>query len=167
MKKYLFLDIDGVLNHEEWYAKIIVGKMPPELSWPVCDFDPECVARVNKILKETGAVLVISSTWRIAEELPEIFERVGLPKEYKVTPKLLGQPRGLEIRHFLDNEGVPLGGGTYAIIDDDNDMLPLQKEHFFQTASCEYDDPYTENGGTGLTEKLADNIIKHLNEWQQ
>ena len=168
MKTWLFLDIDGVLNHEEWYVKITTGKMPEELSWPICDFDPECVARVNRILEETGATLVVTSTWRIAKDLPEIFERVGLPKEFMVTPRIWSKPRGEEIEMFLKEHDMDtfLCGKNYAILDDDNDFNHWQKMYcLFRTAVGEYDQTYEENGGTGLTEKLTEKVIKHLRKY--
>lgn len=159
MIKYLFLDIDGVLNHQDWYHKIRFSK-----KYPYRDFDPDCVNRVNRILNETGAKLVISSSWRLDSKLYATFEKVGLPTNFEKTPWVSDVIRGVEIQFFLDNEGYTLNGCTYAIIDDDDDMLPLQKEHFFRTAASPCDEPYERNGGTGLTEKLTNEIIKHLNE---
>lgn len=57
MNKYLFLDIDGVLNHDEWFESEQYKKH--QGNWQKSMFDPECVARVNKILEETGAELVV------------------------------------------------------------------------------------------------------------
>lgn len=54
MFKVIFLDIDGVLNaHEELDPKIMCGRIYPDK-----------VARLNMILEETGAMLVLSSAWR-------------------------------------------------------------------------------------------------------
>ena len=49
----LFLDIDGVLNGH--------GYNPESLS---CSIDTRCVACLNHILKQTDAMIVISSAWR-------------------------------------------------------------------------------------------------------
>lgn len=51
--KVLFLDIDGVLNGHE--------KHPDS---PYTTIRPDCVQRLNRVLKETGCNLVISSAWR-------------------------------------------------------------------------------------------------------
>lgn len=51
--KVLFLDIDGVLNGHE--------KLPGS---QYCGIRPDCVARLNHVLKETGAKIVVSSAWR-------------------------------------------------------------------------------------------------------
>ena len=85
MNKYLFLDIDGVLNHDEWFESDAYRKN--QTNWKVSMFDPKCVERVNTILQQTGAQLVVSSSWRDMTDLPEIFEHVGLPKSFYVTPR--------------------------------------------------------------------------------
>ena len=52
-KKILFLDIDGVVNSDNWYNKTR-GRSG--------DFDPEAIALLNQ-LKDIGAEVVISSSW--------------------------------------------------------------------------------------------------------
>jgi predicted mannosyl-3-phosphoglycerate phosphatase (HAD superfamily) len=62
--KVIFLDIDGVLcNHESISAGYKTRTAPEQ--------DPygphvDCVAALNRIIKETGAKIVVSSTWRHA-----------------------------------------------------------------------------------------------------
>lgn len=176
MNKYLFLDIDGVLNHDEWFGS-------PEYknnqsNWEVSMFDPKCVERVNKILQETWAELVVSSSWRSMSDLEKIFERVGLPFKFhrtmhadKIYPDL--DPirdlynddkrywRGSEIKHFLDNHPCK----SYVILDDDCDMLDSQMDHFIQTCGDRIYNPelYETNEGSGLTEKVMNKAIDILN----
>jgi hypothetical protein len=57
----IFLDIDGVLNHHETYR--LCAQRPGQTA-PADWLDPACVARVNALCERTGAVLVISSSWR-------------------------------------------------------------------------------------------------------
>ena len=71
MNKYLFLDIDGVLNHDKWFDSEHYKKH--QENWKKSMFDPECVARVNRILEVTGARLVVSSSWRTMGDLKEIY----------------------------------------------------------------------------------------------
>jgi hypothetical protein len=166
---WLFLDIDGVLNHQEWYESIR-GKMN-SMSYVATQFDPLCVERINRIVKETNANLVISSSWRSDDKLLEIFSEVGLPKpKYRTLSQTqshqLGYTtRGEEIEFFLkhmDNNHL-MFSKNYAIIDDDNDFTNFQKENcLFRTAASPCDGPYELNGGTGLTEILTEKIIKHL-----
>ena len=51
--KYLFLDIDGVLNHKDWYKNI------NKYDYKRREFDPECVNRVIKILEKTHNIIPI------------------------------------------------------------------------------------------------------------
>lgn len=50
---FVFLDIDGVLNAHESDPEVLCGQIHKDK-----------VQRLNRILRETGAMLVISSAWR-------------------------------------------------------------------------------------------------------
>ena len=166
MNKYLFLDIDGVLNHEKFYQnRFNLLKQHKEIpSYPLCEFD-----QVNRILDETNANLVISSSWRFDKDLKNILKKVGLRFDnFEITPYLCGQIRGLEIKKYIDdlllsdeykdkttfNERMhPEKVIRYCILDDDSDMLYDQRNNFVQTNAC----------GSGLTKRLANKVIKILN----
>lgn len=146
MTRLLFLDVDGVLNHETYYMERPVGDDRP---YPLSEFDPACVDRVNRILGETGACLVVSSSWRLdgCERLSAIFGAVGLPTEFGVTPLLPGRPRGEEIAAYMEDNPCD----SYAILDDDTDMLDCQMDNFVW---CHY--------YTGLTDARADKAVRIL-----
>ena len=55
--KVIFLDIDGVLNSEEYYESFPDGEFIPPI-------DPVCVERLKRIVDRTGAKLILSSSWR-------------------------------------------------------------------------------------------------------
>lgn len=167
MIKYLFLDIDGVLNHDVWFNS--PSYKNNQANWQVSMFDPACVERVNRILQETGAKLVVSSSWRDMKDLPEIFAGVGLPTEFDVTPYAdviypdafpitdffseetdIRYWRGSEIKWYLDHNAKE--DYTYCILDDDCDMLDEQLEYFVSTSNP-----------NGLTDKLTDKAIEILN----
>ena len=167
MVKYLFLDIDGVLNHDTWFNS--PSYKNTQANWQVSMFDPDCVKRVNRILQETGAKLVVSSSWRGMTDLPEIFAEVGLPTEFDITPFAcniypdafpitdffsdetdIRYWRGSEIKWYLDHNAKE--DYTYCILDDDYDILEEQLEYFVCTSNPQ-----------GLTDKLADRVIKILN----
>jgi hypothetical protein len=164
--KYLFLDIDGVMNHEQWLHLAYKQKLPSPEFW----FDPVCVDRLNRILSETGAKLVISSSWRSDPNLKEQFAKVGLPTEFDCTINLfkshfLGYTiRGEEIDHYLKEHGVDIHSKhQYVILDDDNDFTPWQRKNtLFRAAATPFDEPYKRNEGSGLTEYLTEQIIKYL-----
>lgn len=187
--KYLFLDIDGVLNHDEWFESD--GYKKNQGNWKVSMFDPKCVERVNKILEETGAKLVVSSSWRSMTDLEEIFAGVGLPTKFDRTPHAdqlypkedpndkylnpIGSEwsgwddldikywRGSEIKWWLDHNAIE--PYTYCILDDDTDMLEEQRDNFICTCGdrIHRSELYKINGGSGLTKKVMKMAIMILN----
>lgn len=172
MNKYLFLDIDGVLNHDEWFESD--DYRHHQQNWRVSMFDPKCVERVNTILRETGAKLVVSSSWRSMSDLEEIFEGVGLPTEFDVTPHadmIYSREeyhedsevfwRGSEIKYYLERHPH----SSYVILDDDCDMLDEQLPYFINTCGDRIyrRELYLKNQGSGLTDKCMNEAIKILN----
>jgi hypothetical protein len=53
--KIIFLDFDGVLNNPGCYEIASGSHTPP---------DQSCVDALNRIISETGASIVVSSSWR-------------------------------------------------------------------------------------------------------
>lgn len=49
INKYLFLDVDGVLNSDEWYHE----EWNKDHVYPQGDFDPKCVDIINDIVSKT------------------------------------------------------------------------------------------------------------------
>src|SRR4029077_8535713 len=58
--KVIFLDIDGVLNRCDTQRPPLTHQEP--LPIPIA---PECMGRLNQLVAETGAKIVISSSWRL------------------------------------------------------------------------------------------------------
>lgn len=132
--KVIFLDIDGVLNN--YSTKI-------DLRW-----EPSLVEILNRIIKETGAKVVLSSTWRRIESNRNIIKNDMKIDFIDVTPKRWKE-RGHEIQEWLDKNPVV---ERFIILDDDADMVHLMS-HLLQT-----------DGEFGLTDEIADEAIKKLNE---
>ncbi len=179
MKKYLFLDIDGVLNSQDWFKsdkfddlqeKIVRGKRPNDFF----AFDPTAIELLTDIVTATDCEIVISSSWRKSrniEQLQDLFREVGFCHPGKITGKtdssynwLLPKVhcpsiRGLEIKVWLDlnvrktEKGFTNDDFTYCILDDDTDMLYEQKNNFVNT-----------NSQTGLTSNDVSKVIRILNE---
>lgn len=150
--KIIFLDFDGVLNT---YDRGLGRLIQP---------NPECVTNLNRLTDVTGAVIVVSSSWRQGGESQT--RRILL--EWGVTGKMLGitpyehrrhaegtfllprhPVRGAEIEAFLD--GLRRGlVESFAILDDSDDMEPYLSR-LVQT------DYYH-----GLTKEVAERTIEIL-----
>lgn len=134
--KVLFLDVDGVLNWKNTMAYLGINR--------------KMTKRLHRVLRETGAKVVLSSTWRKLDESYEMFIRKTGIRPISKTPNTMHGIRGREIEQWLkDHPEVT----SYAIVDDDGDMLPEQAPFFVQTS---YD--------TGLTDEHADMLIAVLND---
>jgi hypothetical protein len=95
----IFLDIDGVLNHPGTYCEAAPWRREAGeiLRVPVAS---ECMARLNPLVDETGARIVISSSWRLFahwQDLGPALKRYGLTGEViGETPDLINDAIWLE-----------------------------------------------------------------------
>lgn len=114
--KVIFLDIDGVMN---------------SVTTPFGDrrrlstfLDPSNVAVLNQIVRATGAVVVVTSTWRLTmsiEQLRGHFEDAGCVAEIvDVTPDLDAYRRDREVRAWLAAQREP--PRRWVILDDDPEL---------------------------------------------
>lgn len=136
--KVIFLDIDGVLNTEVFirilHSEGLQERIRDEYGHR---FDPMAVDMFKWIIEETGAKIVISSTWRMSGLLimQEMWGKRNLPGEViGITPNHMRRTgstlqRGKEIQEWLDCNPVQ----SYVIIDDDSDMESHQLPYFVQT----------------------------------
>ncbi len=160
--KIIFLDIDGVLNvigqgHDE-FGQLFHKHFEDNLRW---------------IIDQTGAKIVISSSWRGSglNEMQRMWKVRDLPGEViDITPfandlvergvcKFYDEvSRGMEINQWIIDNNVQ----CYCIIDDDNDMLPNQMDNFVRTANNS-DHPDCVDIGFGLTKKCSEKAVEILN----
>lgn len=156
--KIIFLDIDGVLNCQEAYAK---GECKRLDDYGQAFYTPS-KDLLNKLIEETGAKIVISSTWRMSGEqvMKDMWrdrkmsgEIIGITPHLKSTYPIHTDsnikytiPRGCEIDFYLkevlrfrhinwdkdwqEKNIKECGIDNYIIIDDDSDMLYHQRNHF-------------------------------------
>lgn len=135
---YIFLDIDGVLNNTEYFSDI--NNENPNNRW----FCPKLTKRLNDVILfiETNIKrkvhVVLSSSHRTGnpENDKNYLSNAGVIGNFHgSTPRtrsisIYGNdfyiPRGLEIKHYIDNSEVE----NYIILDDDSDMLYEQKDYF-------------------------------------
>ena len=153
MEKIIFLDVDGVLNFWDCWIDSIPNVLRGDDKTQKLSLD--CINQLNRIIDETGAKIVISSTWRKYKWLYDFLLSSPIKGEIiGETPDLLYDvsrktSRGLEIKEWLNDEyGEPC---HFIILDDDDDMDDLM-DHLIQT---NYDD--------GLTEEIANKVISKLN----
>ena len=110
--KVIFLDIDGVLNSDEYVDRV----KKTDIQGIERDIDIEKVKLLKRAIDETGAKVVLSSTWRYtknARYLKELLANYGIRLDS--TPYIQDK-RGLEIKKWLsENQGVE----DFLIIDDE------------------------------------------------
>lgn len=158
MNKFIFLDIDGVMNSNLFYSERTQDKRYDEwikdqhIAWGACNIDPRAVKRLNRITDATKAKIVVSSTWRSDSNLQEVFTLVGIKEPiYDVTPYMRSGHRGSEIQEWLDKQTEPY---RYVILDDDSDMLDCQLPYFIQTDWLKW----------GLSDEDVEQAIHILND---
>ena len=165
MKKVIFLDIDGVLNTKEWHSRMTKDAPKDEYGYA---FDPVAVSNLTHIIDETGAAIVISSSWKFhgVTKLRKMWEIRRLPGTIlDITPNTvsdemllnanldemeLGVCRGNEIKEWLSRHQGEVS--NYVIIDDYDDLLQEQMGHAVIT-----------NTLIGITESDAEKAIMILN----
>lgn len=173
MERYLFLDIDGVLNTMR-YSDYLTEHDKDDTDEDGALFDPEAVANLETIIKNVPDVkIIISSTWRFkgGKWMKELWKKRQLPgKIYSFTPGLefvrfkniVHQTfsesvypygtRGLEIGEWLrlNIRSNPLVY-RYVIIDDEDDFPSEYNDHVILT------NPYY-----GITKETALQVIENL-----
>jgi len=140
--KIIFLDIDGVLIAFKWFKERKKFQ----------NFNPECVNALKHIVEQTGAKIVISSTWRIYPyDWKYLFKAHGLDPNLMVghTP-ILSDIRGEEILAWLRD--LDWGEVESFVILDDYDEMGDLKDHLVLT-----------DGKIGLTMQDAQRAIEILN----
>ena len=155
LQRYLFLDIDGVLNTIR-FSNYLIDHDEDEVDEDGALFDPEAVNNLACIIEKVPDLkIIISSTWRLKgwEWMNRLWVKRQLPGAiYSFTPVL-------EVVCFVDkinrkdtssvypygtralevNEWLRLYVGQnslsykYVILDDFNDFLIMQQEHVIIT----------------------------------
>ncbi len=158
--KIIFLDIDGVLNSQLFYTS---GRHSTRRAEFRNDIDPESVKLLNELIKETGAKVVVTSTWRQGRSIEEL---QSILEHNEFVGEVIGKTDNLRSEHCLrgneilkwikDNENIV--GCSYSdyrhyiILDDDSDMLYWQRNNLFLT-----------DGYCGLTPNLVYKASRFLN----
>ncbi len=151
--KIIFLDIDGVLNTAENFVEGNLPSNPTMEEINLSMLDERLIKNLNTIIEETGAKVVVSSTWRMGrsiEELKCLLDKKGFVGEIIGKTPILNDDRGIEIQKFIDESSFNID--SFTILDDDSDMCHLM-DKLIQTNFIE-----------GLNNITVKNAIKMLKE---
>ena len=112
--RVVFLDFDGVLNtpaDTEVYFRRYGTSLHPSL------LKSDLVSLLNRLTRETGAVIVVSSSWRLPHPFRRVMHamrRAGVSAPViDRTPEL--SERGREVMAWVASQRVPV---SYVILDD-------------------------------------------------
>jgi len=173
--RVVFLDIDGVLNHCDTRHDVSPTSTEP-LPIPIA---PECMVRLNRLIAETGAKVVISSSWRKFarwQDLGPALVRHGLVADViGETPDLVND--GVWLENWRMREGTPftyerlergweigewlaahLEVTAFVILDDCSDMDWLKPWLVLTHPIDGLDDPDVERA-KWLLERSADGLV--------
>lgn len=150
--KVIFLDVDGVLNSYEYFKKIENLNIDGIES----DIDIEKIKLLKKAIDETGAKVVLSSSWRNTRKEQPLKELLLSHGIYADSTPFIQNERGIEIKQWLsDNQNVE----DFVIVDDE--IFRSYDEDLLKKLVKISD----ENGrglGEGLLPKDVDEIINRL-----
>jgi hypothetical protein len=111
--RVLFLDFDGVLNSGQFGFK---------------ELDPRAIEMLNGVVSATGAVVVVSSSWRYAYTLTQLramLVSLGFSGEVvDVTGVSLSGDRRREVNDWLEDHPEVT---AYAIVDDTAYHFPAER----------------------------------------
>ena len=150
--KVIFLDIDGVLNSDEYFDKI--KKL--DIKGIEGMIDVEKIKLLKKAIDETGAKVVLISSWRFTTNAQSLKVLLANYEIHVDSTPFIQNKRGLEVKKWLlDNEGVE----DFVILDDE--IFDTYDEwlikHLIKISSGN-----GHNFGEGLLPKDVDEIIKKL-----
>ena len=120
----LFLDYDGVVNTIIWNENGTKADYNHSYHGKVNNF--QAVQWLSEACQKFHYDIVVTSTWRWDPNYKECLINGGLRDGIEIlgrTPDLDGQPRGAEIKKYIEEHPEIK---YYVIIDDDSDMLPEQ-----------------------------------------
>jgi len=165
--KFVFLDIDGVLNDIELHRMMEWGGKKWGWDW----VRPLLVKKLNTIIERTGALVVVSSSWRqkwTKQELQTILDEQGFVGEVASVTPVLEDPRFYAERGpvFPDRsdevlEWIGLCKHASPGIDIRYVVLDDRGEFFQNTPGINI---VLTDGDVGLTDEDVERAVEILNE---
>ena len=143
MERFIFLDVDGVLNSGRYQRELRAQGETGRDAFG-SRFDPQAIDALRMLLERSGAQLVITSSWRTeglaamrnlwqCRSLPGVVADITpfyMYGAYRISPQdepFIGFTpgcRGLEIAEWLARHAE--SDASYVIIDDEEDFLLRQ-----------------------------------------
>ncbi|KAH9589357.1 hypothetical protein LSM04_007348 [Trypanosoma melophagium] len=143
--KIVFLDCDGVISP-------LAGQL----------FAPKQMSLLRHILTETGAKIVLSSSWRMTEfgrgEVSRNLVNHNMPTFIACTPCYSGKSRSIEILSWIEANKEQYNIVNFVALDDINLPAVAPNRAFFARHAI------VTNAFTGLTEADATEAIRLLDD---
>jgi hypothetical protein len=140
-RKIVFLDIDGVLNGDRYIEAR--GPQASDELWTSADLDPLAIQALNALIQQTGAKVVVSSSWRhhhTLDELRDVLRERGFVGDLiDVTPRMHGEPRGVEIRTWIRVQSTP--NLRIVVLDDEAPTAELDSRWVRTDPTCGLTEP--------------------------
>ena len=150
--KVIFLDVDGVLNSDEYFDKI----RNLDIQGIEREVDIEKIKLLKKAIDKTGAKVVLSSSWRYTKYAQYLKELLSNYDIYVDPTPFIENERGLEIKKWLsDNQDVE----DFVILDDE--IFDSYDESLIKNL-IKTSNGNGRNFGEGLLPRDVDEIIKRL-----
>jgi hypothetical protein len=145
--KIVFLDCDGVVS---------------PLSGGDNFFATACMQRLKRIIEATGAVIVLSSSWRESEfgrkEVSKQLGKHGIDTFIDCTPRLPSRPRSVEILSWIEANRHKYNVVNFVALDDIDLPAGAPDRTFFSRHAI------VTNGRTGLTDDDVRTAIELLQD---
>ena len=177
-ERFLFLDIDGVVNTHMIYSEPIEGRRMVEkdgfyfdLCWPNDGrvSNEYAIRWLNKLCLEYNLKIVITSTWLIGHKVAEIekcLRNSGLDSRIDIFGGAIHNQfkgRGVQIEQWLATYEYKIDDTIFVILDDDSDMVGFKRDLTPYLIKC------NSNVGFGMDEyckacTLLDKLIEERDE---
>lgn len=138
-QKYIFLDCDGVICHQQWAERPQADKDEDYRCWGLKfqQTDPDKVELINQLAEALDAEIVLSSTWRMnLAQAALVLYRRGLKRDLVGATPVIQRAcqRGDEIQQWMNEHGVK--ADQIVIIDDGTDMAHLRSRLIQTSMKC-------------------------------
>jgi len=144
--RVIFLDCDGVLNSHKFFSTSKDDQSIDGLNFGEAQLDPQALALLDNLIEQTGAQIVISSSWRHIwdwQEIAKMFEKRGMENwDFVIGQTITSNQdnRGAEVMAWLDtgrerqvvddkHEAVT----AWVILDDTDEFDSTQHNNFVRT----------------------------------